>query len=211
MSPKSIRSLQASGLAAGLVTLSLLPGRRHTLTAAAVAGALVVITHAPAGLRPPALWRGLRLGAAAASAAVPAIAASTAVPRVRAAMAERRPPATPVRWLVLRIPVGTVWSEEAAYRGALATVAAGGFGTRWGRLLQAGAFGLSHIADARATGEPVIGTVLATGAAGWAFGWLAARSGSLAAPMLTHLAINEAGAIAVLAVKSRRGGMREQH
>jgi membrane protease YdiL (CAAX protease family) len=32
-------------------------------------------------------------------------------------------------------------------------------------------------------------------------GWLYARSGSLAAPMLVHLAINEAGAVAALAVQ----------
>jgi uncharacterized protein len=43
--------------------------------------------------------------------------------------------------------------------------------------------------------------VLVTGVAGWLFGWLADRSGSLAAPMLVHLAINEAGAIAALAVQ----------
>ena len=35
--------------------------------------------------------------------------------------------------------------------------------------------------------------MLVTGIAGWLFGWLADRSGSLAAPMLAHLAINEAG------------------
>jgi len=46
--------------------------------------------------------------------------------------------------------------------------------------------------------------VLATGLAGWAFGWLADRSGSLAAPMLAHLAINEAGAVAAVAVQRRR-------
>jgi len=59
----------------------------------------------------------------------------------------------------------------------------------------------SHIADARATGEPVAATVLVTGVAGWVFGWLADRSGSLAAPMLAHLAINETGAIAALTVR----------
>jgi membrane protease YdiL (CAAX protease family) len=117
-------------------------------------------------------------------------------------MAGREPPAASPDWLLLRIPVGTVWSEESAFRGALATAGAVAFGARGGRLLQASAFGLSHIADARATGEPVAGTVLVTGIAGWLFGWLAGRSGSLAAPMLAHLAINEAGAIAVLAVQS---------
>ena len=70
---------------------------------------------------------------------------------VRSAMAQRKTPPSPVRWLVFRIPVGTVWSEETAYRGALATLAALGFGPRLGRLLQATVFGLSHIADARST------------------------------------------------------------
>jgi membrane protease YdiL (CAAX protease family) len=135
------------------------------------------------------------------------VAGSTALPSVRVAMAERTPPAAPVAWLVFQIPVGTVWSEEIAYRGALATLAAAGFGRRQGRLVQAAAFGLSHIADARATGEPVIGTVLVTGAAGWVFALLAERSGSVTAAMLAHLAVNEAGAAAALAVQSRRGGV----
>ncbi|MDT5358745.1 MAG: protease family protein, partial [Mycobacterium sp.] len=86
----------------------------------------------------------------------------------------------------------------------LGAVADSAFGPTWGRLVQSAAFGLSHVADARRSGEPVLGTVLATGAAGWAFGWLYARSGSLAAPMLAHLAINEAGAAAALAVQRTR-------
>lgn len=176
--------------------------RRHPAVQAGVAVALVAITKAPVGLRPPALWAGLRLGSAAASAVAAAVGASTAIPAVRSSMAQRRPPAAPAAWLAVQIPVGTVWFEEAAYRGALATLCADAFG-RWGRVVQGAAFGLSHIADARAAGEPVLGTVVATGAAGWAFGWLAECSGSLAAPMLTHLAINEAGAIAALLVARR--------
>ncbi|WP_138021705.1 CPBP family intramembrane glutamic endopeptidase, partial [Mycobacterium tuberculosis] len=54
-------------------------------------------------------------------------------------------------------------------------------------------------------GEPLVLTVLATGIAGWMFGWLADRSGSLAAPLLTHLAINEAGAVAAVLVQRRSG------
>jgi membrane protease YdiL (CAAX protease family) len=65
----------------------------------------------------------------------------------------------------------------------------------------AAVFGLSHVPDARAAGEPVAGTVLVTGSAGWVFSWLLRKSGSLAAPMLAHLAVNEAGAIAALAVQ----------
>jgi membrane protease YdiL (CAAX protease family) len=130
------------------------------------------------------------------------VAATTAAPRVRDGMAARDLPAA-AAWLLVRIPIGTVWSEEAAFRAALGTVADGAFGPNWGRLVQSTAFGLSHVADAREAGEPVLGTVLVTGAAGWAFSWLYARSGSLAAPILAHLAINEAGAVAALAVQRR--------
>jgi CAAX protease family protein len=121
-------------------------------------------------------------------------------------MGDRDLPA-PGFWLLLRIPIGTVWSEEAAFRAVLGTAAGSAFGSRWGRVAQAAVFGLSHVADARRTGEPVVGTVLVTGGAGWAFGWLYERSGSLAAPMLAHLAVNEAGAVAALAVQRvrRRG------
>lgn len=205
MAPTTIRKLQALGLAAALVLDSALPSRRHPLTQALLASALVAITKAPLGFRPPALCSGLRVGSATACVVTVAVAAGSALPRVRAAMADRTPPASPAMWLALQIPVGTVWPEEAAYRAALATLAAGGFGRLTGRLVQAIAFGLSHIPDARAAGEPVAGTVVVTAAAGWVFGALAERSGSLAAPLLTHLAINEAGALAALRVQSRKG------
>ena len=146
----------------------------------------------------------MRLGLTAAFPIVVGVAVSTAVPRVRGDMTERDLPDGPLRWLLVGIPLGTVWSEEAAYRGALGTVAADGFGPEGGRLVQATAFGLSHIADARSTGEPVVPSVLVTGLAGWGFGWLYERSGSLIAPMLAHLAINEAGAVAALAVQRIR-------
>jgi membrane protease YdiL (CAAX protease family) len=211
MSGSTIRKVQALSLAAGLVAWSLLPIRRGPLTQAVLATGLAAITKAPLGLRPPAVWAGLRVGAVAASTVVMAVAAATAIRPVRGAMAQRTPPATPVTWMAFRIPVGTVWSEELAYRGALATLAARGFGPRLGRLLQATAFGLSHIADARSTDEPLVGTVVVTGVAGWVFGLLAEKSGSLAAPMLTHLALNEAGAAAALAVQSRKGGNEGEH
>ena len=160
-------------------------------------------TGAPLGLRPPALWSGLRLGLAVAAPVVVGVAASTALGPVRTAMAERDLPAPQARWLLFRIPVGTVWSEEAAFRAALGVTAADAFGPTGGRLLQSVAFGLSHIADARSTGAPVVGTVLVTGIAGWFFALLRERSGSLAAPMLAHLAINEAGAIAAVGVQRK--------
>jgi uncharacterized protein len=202
---KPIRALLLSGalvLWSGLVAPRV-PARWLLPVHAAGSAWLVALVHAPLGLGPPALRHGLRLGLVAATVVSAGVVAATALPRVRAAMAERELPDPAAGWLLLRIPVGTVWSEEAAFRAALGTLAAAAFGPRWGRLLQATAFGLSHVADARGAGEPVVGTVLVTGAAGWAFGWLHSRSGSLLAPMLAHLATNEAGALAALGVRRR--------
>lgn len=173
-----------------------------------VAGLLVVVTRAPVGLCPPRLWSGLRLGSIAGAVAVAAVAATTSVPVVRRSMAGRELPGSAPAWLLWQIPFGTVWAEEAAFRAALTSAAGEAFGAPRGRLLQAAAFGLSHVADARATGGPMVPTVLATGFAGWIFGWLANASGSLAAPMLAHLAINETAAVAALAVQRRVWNLR---
>ena len=166
-----------------------------------LAWGLVMAARAPLGLRPPALWSGLRFGLGAAAAIVFGVASTTRLPPVRAAIGQRQLPGHTWRWLLLDIPAATVWAEEVIYRGALGGIAAKAFGRTGGRLLQSALFGLSHISNARITGEPVIGTVLATGAAGWMFAWLYERSGSLAAPMLAHLAANEAGAVAALALQ----------
>ncbi len=205
----SVRQTKALGLAAALVGWSFvgprLPARWRLSLQAGLAGLLVMVTRAPVGLWPPRLWTGLRLGVVAGSAAATGVVATTSVPAVRLSMVGRELPPSAPAWLALQIPLGTVWAEEAAFRAVLAAVAGRVFGASGGRLLQAAAFGLSHIADARASGEPVVPTVLATGGAGWIFGWLAERSGSLAAPMLAHLAINEAAAATALTIQRRYG------
>lgn len=192
----------ALGLAAGLVGWSLVvprfPSRWNPVPQAVVGTTLALLSGASLGLRPPQLWSGLRLGVATAVSVSAGVAAATALPRARTELSGRDVPDGVLRWLLVGIPLGTVWAEEAAYRGALGTVAAEAFGPTGGRLLQSAAFGLSHIADARGTGMPVLPTVLITGAAGWLFGWLHDRAGSLLAPMLAHLAINEAGAVAAI-------------
>lgn len=78
--------------------------------------------------------------------------------RVRSALAtymgsDRTLPPRPARWLAVEIPLGTVWSEETAFRGALSTLAADAFGARGGRLLQAVTSDSTHVLDARGTGE----------------------------------------------------------
>ncbi len=183
--------------------VSRVPIRWRVPVQAVTAGLLVAVTGAPLGLRPPRLWSGMRLALVVGSVAVAGIAASTTVPAVRLSMLARQLPGSTPAWLIWQIPFGTVWAEEAAFRAALAHVAAEAFGGSTGQLLQATSFGLSHVPDARGTGEPVAATVLATGVAGWLFGWLANRSGSLAAPMLAHLAINETAAVAALSLRRR--------
>ena len=211
MTANRTRRVRALTLAAALVAWAFTAGlqhpwRRHPVAQAAVGTALALTTRAPLGLRPPSLQSGLRSGGVVAAAVAVGVVAATALPRVRSAMADRPLPEGVGRWLALEIPLGTVWSEETAFRGALSALAGEAFGPAGGRLLQATAFGLSHIPDARAAGEPVAGTVAVTGLAGWLFGWLAQRSGSLAAPMLAHLAINEAGALAALVTQRRSAG-----
>ncbi len=182
-----------------------LPTAWRVALQAGVGGLLALAARAQLGLRPPRVWTGLRIGSAAGAAAAAVIAATSLLPPVRASMAAREAPTSVPGWLLVGIPVGTVWAEEAAFRAVLAGAATRAFGRSGGKWLQAVTFGLFHVADARSTGEPVLPTVLATGAAGWLFGWLAERSGSLAAPMLTHLAVNEAGAISALAVRRSVG------
>lgn len=104
----------------------------------------------------------------------------------------------PAVWLGLHIPVGTVWSEELAFRGVLQPLATEAFGRTAGSAVQAMVFGLVHIRPARAAGDSIPGTVLVTGMFGWLLGRLRERSGSVVAPMLAHLALNEAGAVATL-------------
>lgn len=207
MRPGRFRRARALCLAAALVGWSFasprLPAGWRVALQAGLGGLLVLVTRVPLGLSPPRLWAGLRLGSLTGVAAVGAIAATTVLPPVRRSMAVRDLPAPVSAWLLVRIPLGTIWAEESAFRAALAGSGSVAFGTDGGRLLQAATFGLTHIADARATGEPVAATVLVTAVGGWLFGWLAHRSGSLAAPMLVHLAINEAGAIAALTVQRR--------
>lgn len=202
--------MRALGLAAGLVGWSAtaglqIPGRRAPLAQAGLFTTLGYVTGTPMGVYGPQLRAGIKLGVAAAAVVATGVAVGTLIPPVRDAMGRRQLPRHAWKWLVVEIPLGTVWAEETAYRGVLGAMAAEAFGTQVGRLVQASAFGLSHIIDARATGEPVVGTVLVTGAAGWLFALLAERSGSLVAPALAHLAINEAGAVAALLVQRQCG------
>ncbi|WP_415975525.1 CPBP family intramembrane glutamic endopeptidase [Rhodococcus sp. 077-4] len=127
---------------------------------------------------------GLKWGAAAAALPVLGSAVVAAVPTLR----RRLRPAEDdlAEWVLFRIPVGTVLTEELLFRGVLDSASP---------VLSPIFFGLWHINPARAAGDTVIGTVVATAAAGVVFSWLRSRSGSMLAPALLHYFLNASGAV----------------
>ncbi|CCQ17816.1 putative integral membrane protein [Rhodococcus sp. AW25M09] len=127
---------------------------------------------------------GLKWGAAASAIPVLGAAVVAAIPALR----RRVRPAEDdlAEWVLFRIPVGTVLTEELLFRGVLDAAAPA---------LSPIFFGLWHVHPARAAGDSVIGTVFATTAAGLVFSWLRARSGSVLAPALLHYFLNASGAV----------------
>ncbi|MFI6870457.1 type II CAAX prenyl endopeptidase Rce1 family protein [Nocardia sp. NPDC050406] len=141
--------------------------------------------------------RGWRVGLAAAGITLAGYGAALAIPGLRerlAEIADRAPEVSDAEWVLVHIPLGTVYSEEMIFRATLSPLAdetAGWFG-KW---LSAAVFGLWHIHPARASGDPVPGAVAATAAAGFVFDELGRRTGSTTAPALLHLAVNAGGAL----------------
>ncbi|MFC8528319.1 CPBP family intramembrane glutamic endopeptidase [Nocardia sp. NPDC057227] len=133
---------------------------------------------------------GWRLGLGAAAAVLAGYGAALALPPARRALAaapDRAPGVAVAEWIGVHIPLGTVYTEELIFRGALDDIA--------GTPLAALTFGLWHIAPARAAGDPILPTIAATTAAGLVFGALRRRSGSATAPALLHYALNAGGAL----------------
>jgi membrane protease YdiL (CAAX protease family) len=179
------------------------------LTVAAGSG----LTADDLGLGRGRLRSGLRLGAVAAAPVLAAYAAAVVIPAVRPVLRDERVAnltgGQRAYHVLLRIPVGTVAWEEIAFRGVLAgallRVLPEPGATAWGSAV----FGAWHIrptaqalaGNGLAVGRiprlaAVTGAVAATGAAGAFLSVLRGRSGSLAAPVIVHLAANCGGPLA---------------
>lgn len=123
--------------------------------------------------------------------------------------------------VAIRIPFGTVMLEEVLFRGVILALAARSVGWWRGAVISSLLFGLWHIlpaeaatgsspaveAVARAGGSlgvllAVVGSVLATAAAGMVFCWVRIRSGSLFASMGLHWATNGLGYLVAYLVKA---------
>jgi membrane protease YdiL (CAAX protease family) len=116
---------------------------------------------------------------------------------------------------VVRIPIGTVLWEETAFRGVLQAALRRILPETAAIAATSAVFGVWHIRPTlqalRVNGlasnrgqaaARVAAGVAATTAGGALLSWLRARSGSLTAPVLLHLATNSGGQVAAWAVAS---------
>jgi len=179
------------------------------LGAAAASG----LTASDLGLRRNRLRAGLRVGSAVAAPVVAAFGLAALTPATRPLLDDQRIAGLDRRQLaydvLLRIPVGTVAWEEIAFRGVLRAALRRVLAEPAATAVGSAVFGLWHIrptAEALALNRLVAGrgarilavTAVAawTAGAGALFCLLRERSGSLAAPVLLHLATNCGGALA---------------
>jgi uncharacterized protein len=157
-------------------------------------------------------WRPGRLGSALAAGTVAAYVTAAVLPRTRPLLNDKRvtnlDPLGLLYQVTYRIPVGTVLWEEVVFRGVLqaalrrvmpgpaAIAVAGGVFGLWHIRPTVGALRINGLADDRGrTAARVVAVVAATTAGGVLFSSLRARSGSLAAPVLLHLATNCVGPV----------------
>jgi CAAX protease family protein len=166
---------------------------------------------------------GVQLGAVAAGVIVAATAVARSLDRSGTAFRDARvSDASRVQaaaQVLIRIPIATALAEELAFRGVILGLGMRGGDRRRALAASSLAFGLWHIGSAlhperqRATAGvvshplgpallAVLGDVAATTVGGLGFGWLRLRSGSIAAPVLAHAALNGS---AYVATRVRRG------
>ncbi len=192
------------------------------LNAAATGGVLAVghrlgLTREEMGTSRASLGRGVRVGAVVGAGAVVIVAAGVLASPTRGLFRDARAAGMGAGQLLyealVRIPIGTALFEEALFRGLLLGWFVRRGGTSRGVAVSSVLFGLWHLLPTweatalyqdgalRTDGSwaavaAVAGGFAATAAAGAGLSWLRLRTGSLAAPVLVHAAINAAGLVA---------------
>lgn len=198
----------------------LLPDAVHVPANSAVAAAFAVAVRRDGatlddlGLAPARVRPGIRTGLAYALPTVAGVACAAAIPTTRRFFADRRvvqlSDERAAYEVAVRIPIGTALAEELIFRGALFALLRRRGSTARALALSSVLFGLWHVfpalnalpSDVRAGTRPArwalaaSGTVLATTIAGYGFGWLRTRSGSVLAPALVHAALNTSAFVA---------------
>lgn len=170
------------------------------------------------------LWSGVRWGAAASLPIAGAVGLAVALPVSRRLFVdhemEEASPGELLYHTLVRIPLGTAFAEEILFRGALLGI----FERRHSRRVADAAsgvlFGLWHVvptidrirrgsasavvSEGRPSVASVGGVVLVTMAAGYGLAWLRDRSGSIAAPVVAHAALNGLALLGAWMVSRRR-------
>ncbi len=169
------------------------------------------------GLERRTVPAGLRLGGVVALVVAAGLALALAVPALHALFDDAR--VAGAGWglvayrALVRIPLGTALLEEVAFRGVLLAAWRRVAGT-WPAVVGSSAvFGLWHVRPTLellaandvaqgtlAAGSVVTAAVALTAAAGVVFCWLRLRSGSLAAPLVAHAALNSLALVAAFVV-----------
>jgi uncharacterized protein len=222
----------AAVLAYGYVIVRLVPGAAYVPVNLAAAGFAVALAHRSGagrddlGVACADLGRGLRLGLLTVLPIAAVVATGVALTVSRQFFVDERftglGSAQTLYELLVRIPLGTALSEELIFRGALLGLYLRRHTFLKAALFSSLAFGLWHVVGATASvqnnaaGEvlaspaaraaAVVGTVIATGAAGMVFCWLRRRSGSVIAPAITHAALNGLAVAGGLVVTRWLGG-----
>jgi membrane protease YdiL (CAAX protease family) len=180
-------------------------------------------TWSDMGMDPRRLGRGARWGLAAIIPIAAAIGLGAAIPATRRLFVDDQAAGDPRRALyrtLVHIPLGTALAEEILFRGALLGILERRRSRPVADTLSGVLFGLSHILPTidrlgngthsatvghqrHARAGAVLGVVLATMAAGYGLAWLRDRSGSLAAPVIAHAALNDLAFLAARAASRR--------
>lgn len=225
--PLAVDALILAGIAASHVVDHLAVPRRfhlatHLASAAAAVGAARAAgaTLGDLGLRPDRVPAGLRRGAVSAVAIAAAIGLGAALPRTRGWFDDERvldldTGETLLRGLV-EIPLGTAVYEEVVFRGVVLGLALRRLPPLPAVAATSALFGLWHVLPslrdrehnpatrgrhpAAVTGATVANTALV----GVGLAWQRLRTGSVAAPILTHTASNAVAFLAAATLARRR-------
>ena len=219
--PLSLGLTVGTLVVANLAAFRVPPGADVAVGVAMVGGLALIaraagLTADALGLARRRLPSGLRWGTTAAGTIAAGYGAAALLPVVRDTVAD-----STISWsqtllkALVIIPLVTVIPEEFAFRGVLFGLVRRDAGRYWATAVSSALFGLWHVQSALGGGSAnesvtavigdaavlrVVGTVLLTGLAGVVLCELRFRSGSLAAPILAHWALNGLGEIFVAAV-----------
>ena len=162
------------------------------------------------GMDPAKIRDGLRTGLKAAAPIAAAVAIGVALPLTRRFFVDEQivgaSTGEATFKLLVEIPLGTALAEELLFRGALLGIFERRHSRRVADAMSGLLFGLWHVLptvqqlETNPAGDlidgwggkalAVGGVVALTTAAGYAFAWLRDRSGSVAAPIVAHTALN---------------------